>query len=118
MPEIHSEDSQEYWAGPDAFVTQLYLRIKGEYASLYPDAEQDLQKAFERLRDDAVHAGYSKRELLQKARYMKENTQERYRSACARIVIDRFWLKKFTTVLSMRPVDWPTPYEGPMPSHP
>lgn len=117
MPEIHPEDKQAYYANPDAFLVQLYLRIKGEYASLYPDAQADLEQASERLRE-GVHAGYSQREMLEKVRYLRDNTVQRFRSACARIVIDRFWLKKFTSPLDLRPVQPPAPYEGPMPEHP
>jgi hypothetical protein len=117
MPDIHPEDAKDYWASPDTFIIQLYWAIRGEYASLYPDAEKDLPQAKERL-TEAVHAGISRRELLQKIRYMMEKTEQRYRAACARVVIDRYWLKKFTSTLVIRPVDTAAPYEGPMPQHP
>lgn len=116
LPKEHP-DALLYNKDPDGFVTRLYLSIKAEYASLYADASPDLEPAWLRLRE-ALMEGQTSKFLINRARYVFEHTDEQFRPACARFIRDRYWIKKFETVIPVRPVESAGPYDGPMPQHP
>lgn len=116
LPKEHP-DALRYNVGPDDFVSALFLKVKAEYASPYADAHADLETAWLRLRE-ALLAGHTEKELVERARWVYQNTEQTFRPACARFIRDRYWIKKFESLIALRPVLAAGPYEGPLPQHP
>lgn len=110
-------DIQQYRKDPDAFVTDLFRKIKVVYSPLYNDHVDDIVVALERLKI-GLHEGFSTEQFLHKAKQAAALTEQQYRSSTAKFVRDYYWRKQYGKPVVVNQVQAPKPYTGPTPKRP